>query len=340
MQKRQKGGQTKVIMKKIFFLTVMLAFGLTGFAQTQFIAVADGDWNTAATWDQNAVPGAADFAKIAGGWVVTVQSSTTAECAIVDVGDVNANGILTVSGTLNISETAGNSLTLTHANTQVTVNGTLTFEGNVDVDAGLLNVFGSMEYTIPTVTNPTTGEIWMDRNLGASQVATSSTDAAAYGDLYQWGRLTDGHQIRTSGTTPTPSSTDIPGHDEFIYASPPYDWRDPKNNSLWQGVSGINNPCPAGFRLPTATEWDEERLSWATNDPSGAFGSPLKLTLGGTRRVQNGDLFGVGSEGYYWSYTINDDSQVFSNLLRIFSPSAVYDSGGRSGGMSVRCIKD
>jgi hypothetical protein len=34
---------------------------------------------------------------------------------------------------------------------------------------------------LPTVYNPTTGKYWMDRNLGASQVATSSTDAAAYG---------------------------------------------------------------------------------------------------------------------------------------------------------------
>ena len=32
-----------------------------------------------------------------------------------------------------------------------------------------------------------TGKIWMDKNLGATQVATSSTDAASYGDLYQWG---------------------------------------------------------------------------------------------------------------------------------------------------------
>jgi hypothetical protein len=43
------------------------------------------------------------------------------------------------------------------------------------------------------VTNPTTGKIWMDRNLGASQVATSSTHANSYGDLYQWGRRADGH---------------------------------------------------------------------------------------------------------------------------------------------------
>jgi hypothetical protein len=43
--------------------------------------------------------------------------------------------------------------------------------------------------TIVDVTNPTTGATWMDRNLGATQVATSSTDAAAYGDLYQWCRI-------------------------------------------------------------------------------------------------------------------------------------------------------
>ena len=30
----------------------------------------------------------------------------------------------------------------------------------------------------------TAGKIWMDRNLGASQVATSLTDAASFGDLY------------------------------------------------------------------------------------------------------------------------------------------------------------
>src|SRR5690554_6304293 len=62
----------------------------------------------------------------------------------------------------------------------------------------------------------TTGKVWMDRNLGASQVATTSTDAAAYGDLYQWGRCFDGHQKRTSGTTITLSATDTPGHNDFI----------------------------------------------------------------------------------------------------------------------------
>jgi hypothetical protein len=90
---------------------------------------------------------------------------------------------------------------------------------------------------------------WLDRNLGAAQVATSSTDAAAYGDLFQWGRLDDGHQVRTSPTTTTLSNSDVPGHGNFILSPSTGDWRSPQNNDLWQGVNGINNPCPDGFRL-------------------------------------------------------------------------------------------
>lgn len=56
------------------------------------------------------------------------------------------------------------------------------------------------ETQVVDVINPTTGHTWMDRNLGASRAATSSTDTEAYGDLYQWGRAADGHQKRTSGT--------------------------------------------------------------------------------------------------------------------------------------------
>jgi hypothetical protein len=191
---------------------------------------------------------------------------------------------------------------------------------------------------IPNVTNPTTGEIWMDRNLGASQVATSSTDANAYGDLYQWGRGTDGHQIRTSGTTSTLSSTDNPGHNNFITnSSSPYDWRSSQNNNLWQGVSGINNPCPSGYRLPTEAELNAERLSWSSNNAAGAFASPLKLPVAGYRAGSNGSLGQVGSLGYYWSSTVAGTSS--RNLGFNSSNTNVY-SNYRALGFSVRCIKD
>jgi uncharacterized protein (TIGR02145 family) len=185
------------------------------------------------------------------------------------------------------------------------------------------------------VTNPLTGEVWMDKNLGASHVATSSTDAEAYGDLYQWGRATDGHQIRTSGTTTFLSSTDTPGHGNYILASD--DWRSPQNDNLWQGVSGTNNPCPSGYRLPTEAEWEAERLSWSSNNADGAFASPLKLPVAGIRSNSDGSLYNVGSYGLYWSSTVDGAHSL--NLI-FYSSIANMNSSYRSSGSSVRCIKD
>ena len=72
-----------------------------------------------------------------------------------------------------------------------------------------------------TVVNPVTGKVWLDRNLGATQVATSCTDADSYGDLYQWGRAADGHQVRTllSATQNTQATT----------------WSADDGSNLWDG---------------------------------------------------------------------------------------------------------
>jgi uncharacterized protein (TIGR02145 family) len=191
---------------------------------------------------------------------------------------------------------------------------------------------------IVDVTNPTTGKTWMDRNLGASQVATSSTDAAAYGDLYQWGRRSDGHQCRTSATTSTLTSSDQPGQGDFILSpSTPYDWRSPKNDNLWQGVNGVNNPCPSGYRIPTETELDNERFSWVQNNGIGAFSSPLKFTTGGNRSQATGPVINVASFGNYWSCSVNTTISIY---LRFGSGVAGLDAGYRASGISVRCIKN
>ncbi|MDA3910529.1 MAG: FISUMP domain-containing protein [Bacteroidales bacterium] len=209
---------------------------------------------------------------------------------------------------------------------------------NVNTEVDSVIFYSPTIDSLNIVTNPTTGEIWMDRNLGASQVATSSTDAAAYGDLYQWGRSADGHENRTSDTTHTLSNTDNPGHGDFIVAdNPPNDWRNPQNDNLWQGVSGINNPCPSGYRLPTEAEWEAERQSWSSDDAAGAFASPLKLPVAGGRDVSNGSLDVVGSSGYYWSRAV---SGAGSRSLYFFSSSAGMSSYARANGLSVRCIKD
>ena len=203
--------------------------------------------------------------------------------------------------------------------------------------AGTVNC-ASGATAVVDVTNPTTGKIWMDRNLGAAQVATSSTDANSYGDLYQWGRRADGHQCRTSPTTATLSSIDQPANGNFILApNTPYDWRSPQNDNLWQGVNGVNNPCPSGYRLPTETEINAERLSWSANTSVGAFASPLKLPMAGFRVKSNGSLQDVGTTGYYWSSTV---SGTDSRLLIFLSGDAPMFDYMRAYGFSVRCLKD
>ena len=190
----------------------------------------------------------------------------------------------------------------------------------------------------PSVTNPITGKIWMDRNLGATQVATSSTDANSYGDLYQWGRAADGHQLRNSANNNNLSSTDQPAHGDFITVdNSPLDWRSPKNDNLWQGVNGVNNPCPDGYRLPTTDEWEEERASWSSSNTEGAFASPLKLPVAGWRDLSNGSLDAVGSDGSYWSSTVISTD---SRSLYFYGSEAYMYTDGRAYGASVRCLKN
>jgi len=183
------------------------------------------------------------------------------------------------------------------------------------------------------------GATWMDRNLGASRVATSLTDSYSYGDLYQWGRFTDGHQSRTSSTVDTNSDIDNPPHGDWITEPHnPYDWRTPQNDNLWQGVNGINNPCPIGYRLPTETEWITEFQAWSSQDATGGFNSPLKLSLGGERSNNDGDLINVGNTGYYWTSTVNNGS--WANRLIVSFVANINKYGARGGGASVRCIKN
>ena len=198
-----------------------------------------------------------------------------------------------------------------------------------------------------TVINPSTGKTWMDRNVGASRVATSSTDADAYGDLYQWGRAADGHEKRNSATTTTLATTPVPGINTnawdgkfILHNEGNYDWLSDthQDDNLWQGVNGnTNNPCPSGFRLPTNAEWDAERQSWSTQNAAGAYDSPLNLTAGGFRNYSTGTLREMGSIGSYWSSTV---AGTDARYLDFGSSGASMYSGARAYGFSVRCIKE
>ena len=188
----------------------------------------------------------------------------------------------------------------------------------------------------------TTGQKWLDRNLGATQVATNRADVASYGDLYQWGRGADGHQLRTSTVIDTNATSSDPGHGNFIKEpNSPYNWlefQDP--TTLWQGVNGTNNPCPSGYRLPRAGELEAERLTFPTNDYNGAFNSPLKLPVAGYRTYRDGGLLNANYVGIYWTSSLVTSLPTHTRAFNFNSSSARFESLAHGYGFSVRCIKD
>jgi hypothetical protein len=160
--------------------------------------------------------------------------------------------------------------------------------------------------------------------LGASQVATSFDDYKAYGDLFQWGRPADGHQLinwtasnagtAVNGTTTELATSDIPGHGNFIIAYPlPSDWRSDNNRNRWTTIP--QGPCPAGWHVPTFAEWLAEvsktqggtANSGGITDRNSGY-SQLKLTVAGTRYVSGPGVvtFAVaGRVGHYWTTSDN-----------------------------------
>ncbi len=196
---------------------------------------------------------------------------------------------------------------------------------------------------IVDVTNPVTGKTWMDRNLGASQVAETSSDTNSYGDLYQWGRFADGHQCRDSDTHPTNATTAVPNEENgwdgkfILETSSPYDWLMTQNDNLWYGTQGVNNPCPGGYRLPTEAEWVAEKDTWYSQNASGALLSPLKLPVSGYRNRSDGGLFLVGLYGIYWSSSVSGSN---ARRLGFYSSDAGMLSSDRAYGYAVRCLKD
>ena len=193
-----------------------------------------------------------------------------------------------------------------------------------------------------------TGKIWMDRNLGATSKATSSTDAASFGDLYQWGRSSDGHQLYNSTITSTQFSTTTTNNGNYVAESGQSlrDWIVPSNPNLWQGVNGINNPCPKGFRIPTKQEWANETATWNSQDANGAYASPLKLPyVNNLRCFFNNGAYAQVSAVYYWTSNVDEvttDSWYLnkSYALKLEPSAKSFPAFERGYGFSCRCIQN
>lgn len=210
--------------------------------------------------------------------------------------------------------------------------------------------YGGSEVTYGTIVSEKTQKKWLDRNLGAGQIAQSATDYIAYGDLFQWGRLADGHQRVTridgtdtgvSGINPISTSLsggDVPLTNGFITTNEPsQDWRNPGNDNLWQGADGgINNPCPKGWRVATQDEWAAEEIA----DINDGY-SKLRLTYTGFRNAPDGAFMYTDAYAVYWTSSF-ETPEAGSLPMRTLLNGSIFmiSAGNRATGSACRCIKE
>lgn len=283
----------------------------------------------------------------------TITSNGGATIATSGICWSNSNNMPTIGDSLTKGNTSVGSFNATMNNLQsnttyyvraYATNSAGTGYGNVvsfstTVDTTKVTfTYNGQSVTYGVIVSPTTGRKWMDRNLGASRAATYASDSLAYGDLFQWGRLADGHQLRTSDTTSVLSTGDVPSNGDFILtvnAGPANDWRSPSNDNLWQGSHGINNPCPSGWHVPFEAEWAAE--TGVVDSTSGY--SQLMLTTRSGYRWLDGSFSG-SSGGYYWSSSAVSGTGLayYFRIKPTLSNATTATQRGIAN--SVRCIKD
>lgn len=212
--------------------------------------------------------------------------------------------------------------------------------------------------TYKTIQSPTTNKIWLDRNLGALKVCdkkrndfTTKEDYIAsqqdcFGDYYQWGRKTDGHQLPTSISTTNFQTDVINTNSQFSTNYSGLDWVDGKDingstrSTYWSNSYGTGTAiCPNGFKVPTVSEWIAE-----IPNINNALGDIFKIPYSGYRVSSSGNIIYKGEFSQLWSATPYSQFGAFGAKAFYFSDTYIGTGDStsyitRANGFNVRCIK-
>ena len=203
-------------------------------------------------------------------------------------------------------------------------------------------------FTYGTLTSPATGKIWLDRNLGASQVCTAVDDEKCFGDHYQWGRNTDGHE-KNRKAAGNSHQTIVPGGNEgwatsYTNVGHGFYIRDPewlqlaidptgeKRAAQWSKTDGTS-VCPVGYRVPTKAEIEAEVTAAGITSKLKAYESFLKIPFAGAGIVV--DFF--TNLSVLWSTTQNNERKAWG--MGFDQTNTISDFIIFGDALSVRCIK-
>ncbi len=245
------------------------------------------------------------------------------------------------------------------ANNVITISGTPTeggtFNYNIPLEDGCGNTSATGVITVTSASGANCGayiapgvwKVFMCHNLGADQSADPFTPSwRLNGDYYQWGRAAVAAAGPTGPSSGEANEGDIAGWNTT--AAPNDAWLD--------AIKTANDPCPAGFRVPTKAQWDavlDNNLNtrsnvgtnWASSSTNyttglriGTGSSGLFLPAAGSRTYWAGTLGGRDSDGDYWSGT--EDGSYAWSLNFSSSEASAYNDFFRTTGMSIRCIAE
>lgn len=219
--------------------------------------------------------------------------------------------------------------------------------------------------------------VMMDRNLGATSATPG--DVGALGLLYQWGRkdpflgsssISSNTQAASTLSWPSAVASNS-SNGTIAYAvvhptrfitcnSSNYDWyytgSSSTDDTRWQSTKTIYDPCPPGWRVPDGGNngvWSKacghsSSISGYPFDDtnkgmnfSGKFGASgtIWYPAAGYLRYDYGSLNLVGSFGYWWSCTPNDNYAYRLNLYLSGNVDPSYNDR-RAYGRSVRCFQE
>lgn len=202
-------------------------------------------------------------------------------------------------------------------------------------------------YELPPIQTAGGRFIFLDRNLGALSSDINSSDS--WGDLYQWGRSTDGHEKRSSDTTNTIAKSYLTQSNAFIVDSAmANDWIEEREDDLWKDSTKTPNPCPCGYHIPTEKQWRELlALGYEIKQTQDGMyyisiaNDALKLPCAGLRSAFTGNFQYQGVRGYYWALDVQ--IQGLSGCIDFNKDDITTNvtiTGFRAFGRSVRCMRE
>ncbi len=178
--------------------------------------------------------------------------------------------------------------------------------------------------TVLTGIGGTGDKCWITQNLGATNQASTVSDAteASAGWYWQFNRK---QGYKHDGTTRTPATA----------------WNATEDNT-YTGWDPAKDPCAlelgAGWRLPTSAEWTVADVPWTTWQTPGPWDLPLRIHAAGYLDSSSGALTYRGTFGSYWSST--QSSATNGYRLRFGSGYSTLDFFSKANGLPVRCLRN